>query len=271
MTNHAITLTADKQVDIAVDEYGSGQPFLLLHGGAGPQSVTGLAQRLVSSERAHVYVPTHPGFGGTSRPDWVDSVGMLADIYVAFIDQLDLHDVTVIGSSIGGWIAAEMAVRSSSRIQRFILIDAAGIAVEGQSVADIFPLTLDELAKLSYHNPVAFRIDPAMLTDIQKRGIAANRQALAVYGGQPSMTDPTLLKRLGTITAPTLVLWGDSDGIVSPDYGRAYAAAIPTASFQLLPNAGHLPQIETPDQVVSAIQDFVNAHTTSSQPIDKKA
>jgi pimeloyl-ACP methyl ester carboxylesterase len=258
VTTHTITLPNDKRTDIPVDEYGSGHPFLLLHGGAGPQSMTGFAQQLAASEHAHVFVPTHPGFGGTARPDWLNSVRILAETYVALIDQLDLRDVTVIGSSIGGWIAAEMALRGSSRMRSFILIDAAGIAVEGQSVVDIFPLTMDELAKLSYHNPAAFRIDPATMTDIQKRNMAGNRQALAVYGGQPSMTDPTLLKRLGAITAPTLVLWGDSDGIVTPDYGRAYAAAIPTATFQLLSNAGHLPQIETPDQVLTAVRNFVN-------------
>jgi pimeloyl-ACP methyl ester carboxylesterase len=258
VTIHTITLTADKQTDIVVDEYGTGHSFLLLHGGAGTQSVTGLAQQLAASGNAHCYVPTHPGFGGTARPEWSNSVGVLADLYLALIEQLDLENVTVIGSSIGGWIAAEMAVRGSPRISSFILIDAAGIAVEGLPVVDIFPLTMPELAQLSYHNPTAFTLDLSTFTDIQKRIMAANRQALAVYGGQHSMSDPTLLKRLGAITAPTLVLWGDSDGIVTPDYGRAYAAAIPTAKFQLLPNAGHLPQIETPEQVLSAVWDFVN-------------
>ncbi len=112
--------------------------------------------------------------------------------------------------------------------------------------------------QLSYHNPAPFRIDPSTLTDIQKRGLAANRQALAVYGGQPTKTDPTLMKRLETVTAPTLVIWGDSDGIVAPDYGRAFAAAIPTARFELLSKSGHMPQIETPDQLLTAIRNFVN-------------
>jgi pimeloyl-ACP methyl ester carboxylesterase len=257
VNTHAITLPGSKQVDIVVDEYGSGQPFLVLHGGAGPQSVTGLAQRLATA--AHVYAPTHPGFGGTNRPDWLNSVGALAEMYVAFIDQLDLQAVTVVGSSIGGWIAAEMAAQSSSRIRSFILIDAVGIVVEGQPIVDIFLLALDELAKLSYHNPAAFRIDPAALTDVQKRAIAANRQALAVYGGQPCVGDPTLLKRLGAVATPTLVLWGDSDGIVTPEYGRAFAAAIPAAQFRLLANTGHLPQLETPDQTLGAVWDFVNS------------
>src|SRR5258708_27466695 len=151
MTIYTISLPADKQTDIMVDEYGSGQPFLLLHGGAGPQSMTGFAQRLTASEHAHVFVPIHPGFGGTARPDWLNSVRTLAESYVSLLDQLDLHDVVVVGSSIGGWIAAEIALCNSSRINNLILVDAAGIAVEGQSVVDIFQLTLDEIMQLSYH------------------------------------------------------------------------------------------------------------------------
>ncbi len=257
MTSYKITLDGDKAVEVPVEEYGSGQPFLLLHGGAGPLSVAGFGQKFAASDHAHVYVPTHPGFGGTTRPDWLNSIGGLAELYVALVEQLDLTDVTVVGSSIGGWIAAEMALRHSPRISRFVLIDSTGISVEGHPVADIFPLSMDELAKLSYHNPAAFRIDLSRMSDVQKQVMAGNRQALAVYAGQNSTTESALLERLSTVTTPTLVLWGDSDGIVSPEYGRAYATAIPNARFELLPKAGHLPQIETPDATAAAIRDFV--------------
>ncbi|MEP6984263.1 MAG: alpha/beta hydrolase [Chloroflexota bacterium] len=257
MTTYTITLADDKQVTISVSEFGDGSPFFVLHGGAGPQSVSGFAQRLATEDHAHVYVPTHPGFGGTPRPDWLNSIGALAQTYVALIDQLDIQNVTVIGNSIGGWIAAEMALLDSPRISSFILADATGINLEGQPVVDIFKISLDDLSKLSYYNPTAFRIDPSAMTDAQKAGMAANRQTLAVYGG--SMTDPTLLKRLSAVKTSTLVLWGDSDGIVTPTYGRAYAAAIPTATFQILPKTGHLPHLETPDQTLSAVRDFVNA------------
>src|SRR5258708_24180350 len=110
MTTHPIPLSVGKQADISVDEYGSGQAFVLLHGGAGPQSMMGFGQRLAASEHAHVYVPTHPGFGGTTRPDWLNSVGTLAETYVALIEQLDLHDVTVIGGFIWSWLPAEMGL-----------------------------------------------------------------------------------------------------------------------------------------------------------------
>ncbi len=132
MTTYSVALSANKQTDITVEEYGSGRPFLLLHGGAGPQSMMGFAPRLAASEHAHVYVPTHPGFGGTARPDWLNNIGALAETYIKLVEQLDLRDVTVVGGSIGGWIVAEMALRHSTRISSFILVDAVGIVVEGQ-------------------------------------------------------------------------------------------------------------------------------------------
>jgi pimeloyl-ACP methyl ester carboxylesterase len=90
--------------------------------------------------------------------------------------------------------------------------------------------------------------------------MAANRRAIAVYAGH-DMTDPTLAGRLAAATVPTLVLWGQSDRVVDPDYGRAYAAAIPTATYQPLFETGHLPQLETPALALDAIWDFAAKHT----------
>lgn len=257
MTTQLTQLTAGRAAEITFEEYGDGAPFLLLHGGAGPQSVTGFAQRLAGEGLGRVIVPVHPGFGGTPRPGWLASIGGLAECYTALLEALDLRDVTVIGNSIGGWIAAEMALLGSQRASRFILADAVGIVVAGQPIADVFQLSFEQLARLSYHNPDAFRINPAAMSDAQKAVMAANRQALAIYGGQPCTGDPGLVARLGGVRTPTLVLWGASDGVVTPDYGRAFAAAIPGARFELIADAGHLPHLETPGQVVSAIRDFV--------------
>jgi pimeloyl-ACP methyl ester carboxylesterase len=241
-------------VEVTVADYGSGQPFLLLHGGAGPQSVAAFAELLAATHDARVLAPVHPGFGGTSRPETLDSIRGLAALYEALLDQLDLADVTVIGNSIGGWITAEIALRKSPRVSGIVLIDAVGIDVPGHPVADFFALTMDEVFTLSFHNPEPFCIDPATLPPAAQAIAASNRAAIAVYAGT-SMTDPGLSGRLATLEIPTLVLWGDSDRIVDADYGRAYAAAIPMARFQLLPDTGHSPQLETPDQVLHAIWD----------------
>jgi pimeloyl-ACP methyl ester carboxylesterase len=253
---YAVDLAGVGLVEVTVADYGSGQPFLLLHGGAGPQSVTGFAEKFAAAHDVRVLVPTHPGFGGTPRPEALNSVAGLAALYNALVGQLGLQDVTVIGNSIGGWITAEIALLKSSRVSGIVLIDAVGIEVPGHPVADFFSLTMDQVFQLTFHNPEPFRIDPATLPPAaQAVAVAAgNRAAISVYAGT-AMTDPTLAERLGSLEIPTLVLWGRSDGIVDVDYGRAYTAAIPMARFQLLPDTGHSPQLETPEQVIHAIWD----------------
>ena len=251
---HTVPVAGIAPVEVTVADYGSGQPFLLLHGGAGPQSVTGFAEKFAAAHDVRVLVPTHPGFGGTPRPEALNSVGGLAALYNTLLDQLELQDVTVIGNSIGGWITAEIALLKSPRVSGIVLIDAVGIEVPGHAVADFFSLTMDQVFQRSFHNPEPFRIDPATLPPAAQAIAAGNRAAISVYAGT-TMTDPTLAGRLGSLEIPTLVLWGDSDGIVDRDYGRAYAAAIPMARFQLLPQTGHSPQQETPDQVIHAIWD----------------
>ena len=103
-------------VPLTIDQRGSGQPVLLLHGGGGPQSVTAFAQLLADSRPARVITPVHPGFGGTPRPDSLATIGGLADLYASLLAELDLRDVIVVGNSIGGWIAAELALRAAGRI-----------------------------------------------------------------------------------------------------------------------------------------------------------
>jgi pimeloyl-ACP methyl ester carboxylesterase len=259
MTTTVRTLGLDRgKVDVTIADRGKGQPFLLLHGGAGPQSVGAFAELLSDRRQARVITPTHPGFAGTIRPAWLTDITGLAESYSRLLDDLDLTDVIVIGNSIGGWIAAELALRGSDRLSGIVLVDAVGIEVEGHPVADVFPLSMDELSRLSYHDPARFRIDPDTLSEDQKLGMAANRAALGIYGGRPAMVDPTLRERIAKIAVPTLVLWGESDQIVDPDYGRAYAAAIPDARFHLLAGTGHVPQIEAPEQLLGPIGGFAD-------------
>jgi pimeloyl-ACP methyl ester carboxylesterase len=259
-TLRTLTTNLDRigPVEVTYSERGAGQAVLLLHGGAGPLSVAAFADLFARSESARVITPTHPGFGGTARPEQLASPRDLAALYVALLDQLDLSEVTVIGNSVGGWIAAEMALCASLRIGRVVLVDAVGIEVPGHPVADFFSLTMDQVAELSYHDPIAFRIDVAAMPPAQREAMAGNRAALAAYAGT-AMTDATLKDRLQGVDIPALVLWGEADQIVDTEYGRAFAAAIPGAQFALLPNTGHVPQIETPQQLLEAIRAFVAA------------
>jgi pimeloyl-ACP methyl ester carboxylesterase len=256
-TTYTVPVDGNGPVEVTVADYGSGAPFLLLHGGAGPQSVTGFAELFAETHGVRVLAPIHPGFDGTTRPGALASVPGLAVLYQGLLDQLDLVDVTVIGNSVGGWITAEIALLKSPRVSGVVLIDAVGIEVPGHPVADFFALSLDQVFALSFHNPERFRFDPATLPAAAQAIAAGNRAALAAYAGT-SMSDPTLSERLATLEIPALVLWGDSDRIVDAVYGRAYAAAIPLARFQLLSDTGHSPQLETPDQVLHAIWDGVH-------------
>ncbi|HEX3492048.1 MAG TPA: alpha/beta hydrolase, partial [Streptosporangiaceae bacterium] len=212
------------------------QPFLLLHGGAGPASVAGFGDLLAARKRTRVITPTHPGFDGTPRPGTLAGIADLARLYAALLDRLDVRDVTVIGNSIGGWIAAELALLGSPRVSGAILVNAVGIEVEEHPVTDISGLSPQQIMALSFHDPGRFAPDPGAPGPTPEM-VQANMTALAAYGGQ-SMTDPTLAGRLGELDLPVLVIWGESDQIVTPDYGRAYARAMPMATFTLMPGAG---------------------------------
>ncbi len=242
-------------VPVTFTERGRGRPVLLLHGGAGPRSVTGFADLLAQRKGLRAIVPTHPGFAGTARPEGLDSIRALAAVYTTLLEELDLHEVTVIGNSIGGWIAAEIALTGSPRLSSTVLLDAAGLDVPDHPIADFFSLSMTQIADLSYHDPDAFRIDPTTFSPDQQAAMVANGAALALYAGT-TMTNPHLRARLAAISVPTLVLWGDADRIIDVEVGRAYAAAIPGARFELLPATGHLPQLETPEQVLASLTAF---------------
>ena len=240
---------------VRFDERGnSGRPILILHGGGGPQTVAGLAAGL---SKAHVLVPTHPGFAGEPRPEWFDSIDDLALAYLELLERLDLRDVLVIGSSMGGWIASAMALRDIKHVLGgIVLVNATGIQVEEHPVADVSSLTPNELSALSFHNPAPFRVDLATVSPEQTQARAANFRALAVYDQGQGSSDPKLRRRLRRVSIPVLVAWGESDRVVDSEYGRAYAQSFPNASFELISEAGHLPQIEQPERLLTLVRKF---------------
>lgn len=241
-------------VQVDVTEYGTGQPFLLLHGGAGPQSVTGFAEMLAAAG-SRVIVPVHPGFAGTARPEYLHSMRGLALTYTGLLDELGLVGVTVIGNSIGGWMAAEMAIHASPRVSGAVLVDAGGLEVEDHPGADFFSLTPDQVTEMAYFEPDKFRIDFAALPDQAKAAMAGNQAALRAYTAD-GMTDPSLASQLAAVRVPVLVVWGAADRIYPPEHGEAFAKLIPGARLTVLDNAGHLPQLEAPSALLAAVLDF---------------
>ena len=239
-------------VEVTLQDRDRTRPFLLLHGGGGVATMAGFADLLAERTHSRVLLPTHPGFGGTPKDDSLTGVTELAQAYVALLDELDLTDVTVIGNSFGGWLAAEIALQKSPRVSGAVIIDGVGIEVDGHPLTDVSGLSPAELRAHSFHDPSKAPVPPGGGT-----GPSPDVRALIGYTG-PAMADPTLAGRLGAIDIPVHVLWGESDGIVDPGYGKAYAAAIPLATFTVLPRAGHLPQVETPEELLGALLDLGN-------------
>lgn len=241
---------------IAFMHQGSGRAFLVLHGGAGPASVGGLSNAL--AEGAQTVVPTHPGFSGEARPDWFKRIDDLVLAYLVLIEQLDLSNVVVVGNSVGGWIAAEMALRQSPRIAGMVLLNAVGIDTGSAEhpIGDPMKLPPAERAAFSFHDPQRFALAPS--GPDAAAAMLRNQETLRVYAGDPFMYDPSLRTRLAQIAIPTLVMWGESDRIVDVAYGQRYASSIPNARFELVTEAGHFPHIEQQDAVVRSIRTFTS-------------
>ena len=238
---------------LSYSSQGKGQAYLLLHGGAGPGSMVRLAQVLSSNGRA--IVPTYPGFDGLPRPEWFSTVPDLTLALLALIEKLDLRDVVIVGNSVGGWVAAEMAVRSPPRVAKIILLNAVGLDPTAESGPILDPASLSPAELPQYSFPDPRRASPPR--DAQAAQImAANQKSLRVYAGKPFMHNPLLRYHLGLITKPVLVGWGESDRIVTPAYGRQFAQFIPGSRFKLIREAGHLPQIEQPENVAKLITQF---------------
>jgi pimeloyl-ACP methyl ester carboxylesterase len=248
---------------IAIDTEiaGAGPPLLFLHGGDYVAQNRAFLDRL--AKRFRVLAPRHPGFGHTPRPAWFRTVHDIAYLYLDLLDRLDLEDTVLVGSSFGGWIALEMAVRSQSRLGRLVLIDSLGVKFgtrEERDIADIYALPADEVVRRTFADPARAVPDYATLDDRELLAIARDREATSLYGWKPYMHDPSLAHWLHRVTCPALVLWGEQDGIVAPPYGERLAAALPNASFEQINAAAHYPQIEQPDAVADLIERFASAH-----------
>ena len=251
-----IELGPGRSVEVTLTEAGTGRTALVLHGGGGPATVQGIAAHL--SAAMHALTPVHPGWDGTARPGWLTAIGDLADAYLRLLRDEGHRDVLVVGSSIGGWIGAEMAARDDAGlISSLVLIDSVGVLVDGQPIRDFFALDARGVAEYSFYDADRFYVDPATVPPEQAAQRAANMATMRVFAGDPYMHDPGLPGLLGRVEIPVLVLWGDSDRIVTPGYGQALAAAFPHAQFTIISQAGHLPQLEQPDATFGALDAFI--------------
>ena len=247
-----------QDLSLEVVRKGSGRPLVILHGGGGIEASAPYLDLLAS--QVEIIAPSHPGFGHSPLPDSIDTIDDLAYLYLDLLRQLDRPDAIVMGYSMGGWIAAEIASKCSHHFSHLILVDPVGIKVsdrETRDLPDIFALPWDEVTRRLYHDPAPWQPDLDALSDEELTVMGRNREALALYTWEPYMHNPKLRARLHRIDVPTLLIWGASDGLVSRDYVTAFAANIPGARLEVIPEAGHRPYLEQPDLFVDRVLAFI--------------
>jgi pimeloyl-ACP methyl ester carboxylesterase len=243
---------------IEMIERGSGRPLLFLHAENGIHPAMAAIEEL--AKRARVIAPTHPGYGRPELPKAMRTVDDLSYFYLDLLDQLDLRDVAVVGVSFGGWIAAEIAVKSTARLSRLVMANAVGVKVadrETRDIVDIFALTEKEYLDIVYADPNVGKRDYKALPDDEVLAVARAREATARFAWNPYFHNPKLKNRLHRIHVPTLFLWGSKDRMLSEAYGRAYSAMIPGARFELVDGAGHFPDQEQPKAFAEKVLAFV--------------
>jgi pimeloyl-ACP methyl ester carboxylesterase len=235
---------------------GQGTPLIYLHGTDGLAEWPSLLDTL--AERFDVIVPDHPGFGASETPPWIDDVADLAYTYLDAVEKLGLSGVHVVGQSLGGWIALEMAVRSTQHLRSLTLISSAGIHVKGLPKADIFMIDPEEQARLAYADPSLGEAAAQRAGADKYQELAVlNRIASARFGWQPRFFNPRLERWLHRVNVPTHVIWGAGDRIIPPAYAEAFHRLIPGSTLTMIPNAGHLPHIECEPAVAEAMQSFL--------------
>jgi pimeloyl-ACP methyl ester carboxylesterase len=245
-------------IDLEVLRGGDGDPIVLLHG---MRSLTATS-RFPALLAAHgaVLAPSCPGFGASPRPKDFDSIYDLVHLQRAVLDAIPGERITLVGLSFGGWLAAEVAAQGHPRLARLALVDPVGIKISDRETADIldvFNRSPTGVRRAAWHDPDRFAPDFDAMEDAEIVRHARDWEALCLYAWHPYMYNPQLPRWLGRIGVPALVVWGDSDGIVSPDYGRAYAGLIPGAQFVTIADCGHHPEIERPEALAALIGSFV--------------
>lgn len=245
---------------VRLNRAGSGPTLLYLHGANGPNMWTGFFDDL--AKRFTVLAPDHPSFGHSDEPEWLDDIGDLAYFYLDFLKAMNLKRVHLVGHSMGGWLACEIAVRATERLGTLTLIAPAGIRLKDHPMADIFITPPAEiLGKMIYVDPALAREALAELekpkTEAELDVLIRNRVAAARLCWHPRLNNPQLKKWLHRIDVPTHIVWGDSDRIIPPAHAPEFHRLIPGSKLTMIERSGHVPQVERPRETLDAVANFL--------------
>ena len=242
-------------------EGGEGEPLLYLHSAYGENLWLGFHEAL--AEKFRVIAPAHPGFAETGGIEDIDTMEDMVFHYLDLLDHLSLTRVNVVGASLGGWIAAELATRYPERIKKLVLGAPAGIWLDDHPMTDMFALMRkpERLRPVLFYDPestlarIVVPDEPPeeMMVEAYKAAAATARLAW-----NPPGHNPKLAGRLRRIKSPTLILWGDDDKMIPTAYAEAWAGLITGARTTLIPNCGHLLMFESEKDFVAAIAGFLS-------------
>jgi pimeloyl-ACP methyl ester carboxylesterase len=253
LATHLQTIGAGTRVEVT--ETGQGRPILFLHPGIGLRGAEPFLKAL--GRLGRVVAPAHPGFHNSPAGDFA-TIDDLSYLYVSLLESLE-EPALVIGSSLGGWLALEAAVKSTANMAGLVLVNSVGVRFntrETPDFADLYALGSGELHKRMYHDPSVAKIDYPNTPMPELEIIARNREAEARFAWAPYLHNPRLGSRLHRVNIPTLVVWGESDTFAPLGYGRKLADALPSALFETIEKAGHFPHIEQPNELVARIARF---------------
>ncbi|HUQ76662.1 MAG TPA: alpha/beta hydrolase [Burkholderiales bacterium] len=234
---------------------GKGTPLVFLHGASGAPVVLPFMEKLAT--RFDVIVPDHPGYGESDEPEWLENIHDVAYFYLDFLAALKLEKAVIIGSSMGGWMAMELAVRDTARIASLVLVSPAGLFAPGAEPADIFLMPQEDMIRRIYHDQkyAEERLAMPVTPEAIDLGLK-NRHTTARLGWEPRLQDPFLSKWLHRIDVPVSIVWGAQDEILPVATAHELKRLIPKAELNIFERCGHLPQVEKADEFCDLVVRF---------------